>query len=106
MRSRISSSKATALKKDFSRFAPLWILYTVAGLLFFIPLLLLVDDAKAAAGMLAGSLPVFVWINLFYAAICAQVLFSDLFTPRLCNALHSLPLRRSQWFWILISSVS
>lgn len=100
MRSRISSSRATALKKDFSRFAPVWILYTVAGLLFFIPLLLLVDDAKAAASMLAGSLPVFVWINLFYAAICAQVLFSDLFTPRLCNALHTLPLRRSQWFWI------
>ena len=37
-------------------------------------------------------------VNGIYALVVAQMLFGDLFSPRMCNGLHSLPLRREQWF--------
>lgn len=36
--------------------------------------------------------------SMIYAVLVSQVLFGDLYNPRLCNALHAMPLRRECWF--------
>lgn len=89
----------TALKKNITRFAPLWGLYTVFMLLF----LLLIWDSEGEAAFLANQASTIMgamgFINFVYAGICALVLFGDLFTPRMCNMLHALPMRREGWFF-------
>ena len=37
-------------------------------------------------------------LNFFYALLCAQLLFGDLYNSRMCNALHAMPMRREGWF--------
>lgn len=37
-------------------------------------------------------------VNLCYGFVVAATLFGDLFNSRMCNGLHSLPLRREHWF--------
>ena len=97
MKLRTSSCK-TAFAKDLTRFAPVWGLYLVGILLALLPGL--VGDEPATVGDTLGrSLGGFAVLNLAYAALCAQLLFGDLFRSRLCNALHALPLKRSHWFF-------
>lgn len=88
----------TALRKDITRFAPLWGLYTAFMLLM---LLLLWESMGTSAYLMNQSesiLGMMGMVNFCYAGLCALLLFSDLFTPRLCNMLHALPLRREGWF--------
>lgn len=97
MKLRTSFCNGTVLKKDITRFAPLWAVYLVGGLL------VMLTGISAYSGMEAGralirTLPTLAPINMIYAAICAQVLFGDLFRSRMCNALHAMPLRRECWF--------
>lgn len=89
----------TVLKKDITRFAPVWGLYTVFMLLF----VFLLWQVEGSAVRLArsfqsifGSMGI---LNFAYAGICALLLFSDIFKARFCNALHALPLRREGWFF-------
>ncbi|MBO5891496.1 MAG: hypothetical protein J6Q30_02135 [Oscillospiraceae bacterium] len=97
MKLRISSCK-TAFTKDLTRFTPVWGLYLVGILLALLPGL--VGDEPATVGDTLGrSLGGLAVLNLAYAALCAQLLFGDLFRSRLCNALHALPLKRSDWFF-------
>ena len=97
MKLRTSSCK-TAFAKDLTRFAPVWGLYLVGILLALIPGL--VGDEPAIVGdTLDRSLNGFAVVNFAYAALCAQLLFGDLFRSRLCNALHALPLKRGDWFF-------
>lgn len=97
MRSRTSFCNATVLRKDLTRFAPVWGLYTVFLLLVFLvpeytsTAWVAYDVVSFAEGM--GPL------HLIYAGICANVLFGDLFSPRMCNALHAMPLRREGWLF-------
>ena len=92
------------MKKDITRFAPLWGLYTVFMLLF---LFLLWGDSttgdhfarEANSIMLAMGV-----VNFFYAGLACLLLFGDLFQSRLCNALHALPLRREGWFLTHLSA--
>lgn len=97
MKSRISSSKLTAFRKDITRFAPAWGLYLIGGLLV---MLTVTGSSRAdlAACFLADSAAPLAIVNIVYAGLCAQLLFGDLFNTRLCNAVHSLPLRREHWF--------
>lgn len=102
MRSKRSCFDKTAFKKNLTRFAPVWILYTLC-----------------LVGMLAiqysectpeGRVYYFAWhltrevpnilavLNIVYALLAAELLFGDLFNSRMCNALHALPLRRETWF--------
>ena len=98
MKSKISFFNQTAFKKDVTRFAPLWILYTVCMIL---GVVMLFEDAangyifQRHLCTLPQSMNI---INFFYAAIVAQLLFGDLYSSRMCNALHALPLRRESWF--------
>ena len=97
MKSRTSFFNSSLLRKDIVRFAPAWVLYGAYLLLIFGGSVL-GGKASAVANDLSGSLPVFGIMNLFYAMLCAQLLFGDLFKSRMCNALHALPIRREGWF--------
>lgn len=97
MKCRISSCNKTILKKDLTRFAPAWALYTVVLLIY---LTLQPDTPYPIARSLTEMMCASAVINMGYALICAQLLFGDLFNSRLCNALHALPMRRESWFAI------
>lgn len=97
MKLRTSYFNASVLKKDITRFAPLWGLYTVFTVIFVI---LSAMDREAAhfANNASEFMRLMGPVNLVYAGICAMLLFGDLFNSRLCNALHAMPIRREGWF--------
>ena len=98
MKSRTSFFNTTVFKKDVTRFAPLWGLYTLCMCL---GMMLLVQGAGNGYNFQRDlcSLPqVMNVINFGYAAIVVQLLFGDLYNSRMCNALHALPIRRECWF--------
>ena len=98
MKSRTSFFNGTVLKKDITRFAPVWGIYM---------LFLLVDSLTGArndqkeilAASLADMMRTMSVVNLVYGGVCANMLFSDLFQSRMCNALHAMPMRRESWFF-------
>lgn len=95
MKSRISFFKIAALRKDITRFFPVWGLYSLGLVLF---LTTVYSSAPHAfADNLASSCQ-FSFVALLYGGICALLLFGDLFSPRMCNAIHALPIRRESWF--------
>ena len=104
MKSRISFFNKSLFKKDITRFAPLWALYTV-GLL-----LTLFSGWQSYSGFckfMGDSVGGFAIFNLIYAALAAQLLFGDLFQSRLCNALHAMPMRReTRFFTHLVAGLS
>lgn len=95
MKSRTSSFK-TILRKDILRFAPLWALYLIGGIM------ILFSGAESGVNATVRNLTwlveLYSVINLIYAALVAQLLFGDLFNSRMCNALHAMPMRRETWF--------
>ena len=95
MGSRTSFFNAAVLRKDLTRFAPAWGIFT-AGCLLVLPGV--VGDSHDPGGILLKCLSPMAFINFCYALVCALLLFGDLFNSRLCNALHSMPLRREGWF--------
>ena len=97
MKSKTSFFNTSLLRKDVVRFAPAWVLYTVALVLVFSGSILSYDR-RSVAYALSESIGLFGVFNLGYAMLCAQLLFGDLFQSRMCNALHALPIRRESWF--------
>jgi len=97
MKSRTLCCKGTVLRKDIARFAPLWAIYLIGGLLVMMSMIASGSEDSAARS-LASTIGPFSVINMIYAALCAQMLFGDLFKSRMCNALHAMPLRRESWF--------
>ena len=95
MRSKTSFFNGTVLKKDITRYAPIWGIYTI------FLLLTLFAMAEYETVVLADNLLELIrampWVNLLYTGICAAFLFADLFNGRLCNATHAFPLRREGW---------
>jgi ABC-2 type transport system permease protein len=102
MKSRTSFFNPTVLLKDITRFAPVWGLYLIGGLLIGLDTLSYHSAIDISFGhgaeALASTISSLSTVNLLYAIVTAQVLFGDLFNSRLCNALHALPLRREGWF--------
>lgn len=96
MKSRISSCNLTAFRKDITRFAPLWAIYFIVGMM--VVLTMFGSSTFSNAGVLVQTLDFFAGINAVYAALCANLLFGDLFNAKLCNATHAMPLRRETWF--------
>ena len=98
MRLRTSYFNATVLKKDITRFAPVWGIYTV----FMLMVVFLLRESSSSADTFANHASDIMMTmgvtNFGYGGICAVLLFSDLFTGRMCNALHALPMRREGWF--------
>ena len=97
MKSRISFFEKAVFRKDITRFAPLWAIYLIGGLLV---MMTIVSGRNYyyASRALAETIGPFSILNLIYALLCAQSLFGDLFNTRHCNALHALPPRRETWF--------
>ena len=97
MKSRTSFFNVTVFKKNITRFAPVWALYSVF-LLMLMVLLAVDNESFYFASNIASSIGLFAIVNFFYAPLCAQLLFGDLYSSRMCNALHAMPLRREDWF--------
>ena len=97
MRSRISFFDATAFRKNVTRFAPAWVLYSV----FMLMLMLSFsggDTGVQFASALADMTHLTGGVGLAYALLNAQLLFGDLYNSRMCNALHAMPISRQAWF--------
>ena len=96
MKSRISFSKLTPMRKSIFRYAPIWALYLIAT-----ALIVMTISGFQEGHQVAKSLP--DWIkaygifNLCYAYVCASGLFGDLYKTKMCYALHALPQRRESW---------
>lgn len=104
MKSRTSFFNATVLRKDITRFAPVWGLYSLFSLLV---ILLLWESHREAAHLANNASDIFLSmgiINLLYAPLAAFFLHGDLFKSRMCNALHALPMRREGWFFAHLTS--
>ena len=101
MKSKTLSSDFTVLKKDMFRYAPVWVLYGIGGLLILMALAETESGYWLAKDVAAVAVSMSV-INLFYALVNAQVLFGDLYNSRMCNALHAMPMKRERWFTLHI----
>lgn len=97
MRSRTSSSKWTILRKDLTRFAPVWIawsaMYLIGGYLCY-------DLTEDLTYRYSAFLPLFNILNAIYGISVAMSLFGYLHDPRECVTVHAFPLRREQYFLI------
>ena len=109
MKSRTSYFDKTILKKDLTRFWPLWALYLIGGLLIMHILSGFYDNYYSNRGYsiardfnsLIGPLNI---LSACYAFLAAQLLFGDLHSPRLCYGVHAFPLRREGWYLTHVAS--
>lgn len=109
MKSRTLFFDKTVLKKDLTRFFPLWALYLIGGLLimhtvsgFNRSYYASLDYTQAwELNVIIGPLGI---LSGIYAFLVAQLLFGDLHNARLCNGLHSMPLRREGWYLTHLTS--
>ena len=98
MKSKTSFFNGTVFRKNLTRFAPLWILYTLC-LILGMAMMYVADTQNFWFASNMGELIQYAAIiNLFYAPLAAMLLFGDLFNSRMCNALHAMPLTRECWF--------
>lgn len=102
MQSKRSFFNKTAFKKNMTRFAPVWILYTLFLVVYVVASYMECDLPERCYNFTVRFLywipQNLVWFNVPYALVVAQLLFGDLYNSRMCNALHALPLRRENWF--------
>lgn len=97
MKSRTSFCKSALVKKDITRFAPIWVLYIIFTLLALLSTLN--GNVNNNVLSVATMIRIFSIVNLVYGFLIAQLLFGDLFQSRLCNALHAMPISRTHQFW-------
>lgn len=102
MQSKKSCFNGPVFRKNLTRFAPAWLLYTLCLILGMI-LLYTSDVGRDTknfwfASRMGQAIQYLGLANLFWAPLCAMMLFGDLFTSRMCNALHAMPIRRESWF--------
>lgn len=104
MKSRTSFFNLHVLRKNMLRFAPVWVLYTVGWVLLLALMFQDSDRTLHIAQDFSGTIKALPWLNLLYAGLCAALLFGDLFSPRMCNALHAMPIRREGWLLTHLAS--
>ncbi len=101
MKSRTSFFNKTLFRKNLTRFAPVWACYLLCLML---GLMVMYMDQNTRqvnfwfASHMAQCIQVMGVVNLFYGPLAAMLLFGDLFNPRMCNALHAMPVRRETFF--------
>lgn len=103
MKLRTSYFNSTVFRKNISRFAPVWGLYTLCLIMG----LMILGEGGTEYWLvenLSDCIQIMPPINMVYALVCAMVLFGDLYNSRLCNALHAMPLRREGWFATNVAS--
>ena len=94
MRSRTSLCNRADLRVDFTRFAPLWALYTVFLAAIIMMCLPQSKSAYDTASVLSGLAGMMAPIQFCYALLTAQCLFGYLYDTRLCYAIHAMPQTR------------
>ena len=94
MKSRTWCFDKTLLKKDITRFAPVWIVFSALQLLSLGGVNIGYESRSYYAMSLSTAIGPMAIVNMIYAMIVAACLFGDLFRSRLCNSIHALPLRR------------
>ena len=94
MRSRTSLCNRADLRVDFTRFAPLWALYTVFLAAIIMMCLPQNKTAYDTASVLSGLAGMMAPIQFCYALLTAQCLFGYLYDTRLCYAIHAMPQTR------------
>lgn len=97
MKSKTSFCDLTVLKKDITRFLPVWVIYLIGGLL------LTTAFSTSSSYSVSDTIHEYLstampYITCGYAIVVALLLFGDLSNSRMCNALHAMPLRRETWF--------
>ena len=97
MKLKTSCFNKTAFRKNLTRFAPVWGLYTICLMMGLFLMLNSSLDYWFLANV-AECIQVMAVVNLGYALVCTQLLFGDLYNARMCNMLHALPIRREGWF--------
>lgn len=103
MKSRISFFNPTVFRKNLTRFAPAWGLYAVLLLMT----LLVMSGGTGCAFELTYIAQGLALITFPYGLLVALLIFGDLFNPRMCNALHAMPVRRESLFMTnLLSGLS
>lgn len=101
MKSRTSFCNAHVLKKDITRFAPVWAVYTVFLALWVFNnsvSMLRYSGTSQVAYALSQNIGEVSLLFLIYGFGCATLLFGDLFRTRMAGGLHAMPLRRETWF--------
>lgn len=94
MKSRTWCFDKTLLKKDITRFAPVWIVFSALQLLSLGGVNIGYESRSYYVMSLSTAIGPMAIVNMIYAMIVAACLFGDLFRSRLCNSIHALPLRR------------
>lgn len=104
MRSKTSFCNKTLFRKNLTRFAPVWVLYTIFLVVGLFLLYTNGGDTRSFqreywfALNITEMTIVLGIINLGYALLAAQLLFGDLYNSRMCNMLHAMPVKRETWF--------
>ncbi len=104
MKLRTSFFKPVTLKKDIFRFAPVWALYLIGLMMFLLETGSHYDYDNYANVVLPDLITAFGVVNLCYAALCANLLFGDLYNTKLCYSLHAMPYRRESWLLTHLAS--
>ena len=97
------SSFNTLLRKNITRFAPVWVLYTI-GLVMVLLMMEGYETDYWRVSNMAYWVNAMAIINLGYALLTSLLLFGDLFNSRMCNALHAMPMKRDTWFAANVTS--
>lgn len=97
MKSRTSFFDGTLLRKDITRFSPVWLLYLIGGTLLSWGSMVYNEPGWNLRTYNSTIGPMGI-VNMCYALIAAECLFGDLFNTRMCNGLHALPRRRETFF--------
>ena len=100
MRLKTSCFNKTVYRKNLTRFAPVWGVYTLC---LVVGILILYGNGGNTkqfhfAYHMTQLDEIMAVVNLLYAPIVAQLLFGDLYSSRMCNMIHAFPLRRESWF--------
>lgn len=96
MMSRTWSCDFMPFRKNITRFAPLWGLYLIGGLVYMISNF--GSTAVNAAHVLTNSLETMPIVNFVYAGLVAVMIFGDLYSSKMFNGFYSLPMSRDTWF--------
>ena len=101
MRSKTSFFNKTIYRKNLTRFAPVWVLYTLC-LVMGVALMYTnggtLKQFHFARNYIQDMFSIMGVVNLGYALLVAQLLFGDLYNSRMCNMLHAFPVSRESWF--------
>ena len=101
MKLKVCFCNKTVLKTDITRFAPVWASYLL-GLAMMVLLQFSGGSDDAAKTSIVYDFNrlcmLGVGINGLYAQVVVQALFGDLLNPRLCNALHAMPVTRDGYY--------